>query len=113
MADINVLQGKRDALPTAGTLTTLTANTDFDIPWDTGVDEKMALLIQTQATTAPTVTVKKGTGIRSSIGDLTLSCATSKLYCVVLDSMRFKNMTTGKITIRSTQADSVALVRLP
>ena len=113
MADINVLMGARDALPTAGTLTALTANTDFTIPWTAGVDERMALLIQTQGTTAPTVTVKKGNGIRAGIGDLTLACATSKLYVVVLDSMRFKDMSTGKVTVRSTHADSVALIRLP
>jgi hypothetical protein len=112
MADINVLVGKRDALPTAGTLTTLTANTDTTIVWD-GVDERMGLLISTQGTTAPTVTVKKGTGVRSVIGDLTLGLAVSKYYVVVLDSMRFKDMATGKVTIKSTQADSVALVKLP
>jgi hypothetical protein len=112
MADINVLEGKRDGVPTAGTLTALTANTEVTIPWN-GVDERMCLFISTQATTDPTVTVLKGDGIRHDIGDLTLALVKGKVYCVVLDSMRFKSMATGKVTIKSTQADSVALIKLP
>lgn len=112
MADINVLVGKRDGAPDGGTLTALTANTEVTIPWN-GVDERMCLYISTQATTDPTVTILKGTGIRSSIGDLTLTLTKGKVYPVVLDSMRFKNMSTGKVTIKSTQADSVALIKLP
>ena len=111
MADINVLVGKRDALPTAGTLTVLGAGVASTIPWD-GVDERMCLYIQTTAAVS-TVTIKKGTGIRSSIGDLVLTTVASKVYCIVLDSMRFKDMTTGKVTVTSTVADSVALIKLP
>ena len=111
MADINVLLGKRDGLPTAGVLTVLGAGVASTIPWN-GVDEKMCIYIQT--TVAPsTVTIAKGTGIRASIGDLVFTTVASKVYCIVLDSMRFKNMGTGKVTITSTVADSVALIQLP
>lgn len=111
MADINVLTGKRDGLPTAGVLTVLGAGVPSTIPW-TGTDERMCLYISTTAA-ASTVTITKGTGIRSTIGDLVFTTVASKVYCIVLDSMRFKNMATGKVTITSTVADSVALIQLP
>lgn len=111
MADINVLAGKRDALPTAGTMTVLGAGVASTIPW-AGQDEKMCLLITTTAA-GSTLTITKGTGIRASIGDLVLTLAASKTYAIVLDSMRFKNMSTGKVTITSTVADSAALIQLP
>jgi hypothetical protein len=110
MADINVLQAKRDAMPTAGTLTVLGAGVPSTIPWN-GVDECMCLYIQTTAAPS-TITINKGTGIRSSIGNLVFTTAASKVYCIVLDSMRFKDMSTGKVTITSTVADSVALLML-
>lgn len=111
MADINVLLGKRDALPTSGVLTVLGAGVASTIPWN-GVDERMCLYIATTIA-ASTLTIAKGTGIRSSIGDLVLTLAASKVYCIVLDSMRFKDMATGKVTITSTVADSAALIQLP
>jgi hypothetical protein len=111
MADINVLLGKRDALPTAGTLTVLGAGVASTIPWN-GVDERMCLLITTTAAAASLV-ISKGTGIRASIGVLTLALEASKTYAIVLDSMRFKDMATGKVTINCTTASSAALIQLP
>ena len=111
MADISVLAGKRDGLPTAGVLTVLGAGVASTIPW-AGVDERMCLYIITTAA-GSTLTIAKGTGIRSSIGDLVLTLAGSKVYCIVLDSMRFKDMETGLVTITSTVADSAALIQLP
>lgn len=111
MADINVLAGKRDGLPTANTLTVLGAGVASTIPW-AGVDERMCLFIQTTAAPS-TITISKGTGMRAPIGDLVFTTVASKVYCIVLDSMRFKNMATGKVTITSTVADSVALIQLP
>lgn len=111
MSDINVLVGKRDALPVGGTLTVLGAGVASTIPWN-GVDERMCLLITTTAAAA-SLTISKGTGIRSSIGDLVLSLEASKSYALVLDSMRFKDMSTGKVTINCTTASSAALIKLP
>ena len=111
MADINVLAGKRDGLPTAGVLTVLGAGVASTIPW-AGVDERMCLYLASTAAVS-TVTIAKGTGIRASIGDLVFTTVANKVYCIVLDSMRFKNMETGKVTITSTVADSVVLIQLP
>jgi hypothetical protein len=111
MADINVLLGKRDAVPTAGTLTVLGAGVPSTIPWN-GTDERMCLYIATTAAAA-TLTISKGTGIRASIGDLVLALEASKVYCIVLDSMRFKDMATNKVTINCTTASSAALIQLP
>ena len=48
-----------------------------------------------------TVTVVAGNGIRSSIGDLVVTVPASSEYIVgPLDSMRFKDLTTGNITVK-------------
>lgn len=70
------------------------------IPCDT-MDEKTAFIVSnTSATEDATVTVVAGDGIRSSIGDLTVTVPKSSEYIIgPLDSMRFKNLSDGNITV--------------
>ena len=68
------------------------------IPCDT-MDEKTAFIVtNSSATEEATVTVVAGNGIRSSIGDLVV--ASSEYIVGPLDSMRFKNLVTGNITVK-------------
>ena len=68
------------------------------------MDEKTAFIVTNTSTTEEaTVTVKAGNGIRSSIGDLVITIPASAEYIVgPLDSMRFKNLSTGNITVKIT-----------
>lgn len=70
------------------------------IPCDT-LDEKTAFIVtNTSDTEDATVTVLAGNGIRSSIGNLVVNVPKSSEYIVgPLDSMRFKNLTDGNITV--------------
>ena len=96
MADITVNKATRDGV-TQCTLATGTASQTF--VFDTQ-DEKTAIVITNSASSAATVTVKAGNGIRSSIGDLEATIAANSTGIVgPLDSMRFKDMSTGKVTI--------------
>lgn len=71
------------------------------IPCDT-MDEKTAFIVtNSSAAEEATVTVVAGNGIRSSIGDLVVAVPASSEYIVgPLDSMRFKNLVTGNITVK-------------
>lgn len=113
MAAVTLYKVGDSAVGDAGVLTTLTANTYIDIPW-TYDDEDMVLIVSTQGTTAPTLTIKAGDGIRSAVGDLALSLATSKVYAFRLESSRFKQKANGGIVqVKSTQADSIAAFGVP
>ncbi|MBQ2753974.1 MAG: hypothetical protein IJA19_01590 [Clostridia bacterium] len=65
------------------------------------VDEKTAVIISnTHASDVSEVTVKAGNGMRSSIGDLVVTVNAGETVVLgPLDSMRFKDLTTGQITI--------------
>ncbi len=65
------------------------------------VDEKTAIIIaNTHDSEAAEVTVKAGNGMRSSIGDLVVTVnAGNTVVLGPLDSMRFKDLTTGHVTI--------------
>ncbi len=65
------------------------------------VDEKTAIIINNKnESEASVVTVKAGNGMRSSIGDLVVTVnAGDTVVLGPLDSMRFKNLTTGQVTI--------------
>ena len=70
------------------------------IPCDT-MDEKTAFIVTNTSAEDATVTVVAGNGIRSSIGDLVITVPVSSEYIVgPLDSMRFKDLTTGNITVK-------------
>ncbi len=65
------------------------------------MDEKTAFIVSNTSSSSATVTVLAGNGIRSSIGDLVVTVPASSEYIVgPLDSMRFKNLTDGSITVR-------------
>ena len=113
MAAVTLYKAGNSAVGDAGVLTALTANTYMDVPW-TFEDEDMMLIVSTQGTTAPTLTIKAGDGIRSVIGDLVLSLAVSKVYAFRLESSRFKQKANGGIVqVKSTQADSIAAFGIP
>ena len=96
MADIKVNKATRDGFSQC-TLATGTASQQF--VYDT-TDEKTAVIITNSGSSAAAVTVKAGTGLRCAIGDLTISVPANSTGIVgPLDSMRFKDMTTGKVTI--------------
>ena len=110
MADIKVNKATRDGF-TQCTLATGAASQTF--VFDTQ-DEKTAVVITNSGSSSATVTVKAGTGLRSAIGDLTVSVPADTTGIVgPFDSMRFKDMTTGKVTIQisggSTSLNVIAL----
>lgn len=98
MANIEKTYAIRD---NATKLVATNGTTTQTIPCDT-MDEKTAFIVTNSSTTeAATVTVVAGNGIRSSIGDLVVNVPASSEYIVgPLDSMRFKNLTTGNITVK-------------
>lgn len=96
MANITKTYATRDSatelVPTAGTETqTIVCDT---------MDEKTAFIVSNTGSSAATVTVVAGDGMRSSIGDLVVEVPASSEYIVgPLDSMRFKNLKDGTITV--------------
>lgn len=70
-------------------------------------DEDLVLLIETSDTKAATFTVKAGTGVLSSQGDLSISTAAAGLIALDLESARFKGAT-GLILIDITSAAEAA-----
>lgn len=65
-------------------------------------DERTAFIVENSSTSeSATITVMAGDGLRSSIGNLTVTVPESSEYIIgPLDSMRFKNMTDGTITVK-------------
>lgn len=65
------------------------------------MDEKTAFIVANTGSSSATVTVVAGDGMRSSIGDLVVEVpATSEYIVGPLDSMRFKNLKDGNITVK-------------
>ena len=96
MADLTVNKAVRDG---AVQCTTASGAATQTFMYDTE-DEKTAVIIENSGSAAASVTVKAGDGLRSSIGDLTISVEAGKTAVIgPLDSMRFKNMSTGKVTV--------------
>jgi len=97
MADITVNKATRDGL-TQCTLATGAASQTF--VYDTA-DEKTAVVITNSGSADAVVTVKAGNGLRCAIGDLEVSVPAGTTGLVgPLDSMRFKDLSTGKVTIK-------------
>ena len=97
MADITVNKAVRDGVATC-TLATGAATQTF--VYDTQ-DEKTAIVVTNTGSSAATVTVVAGNGIRSAIGDLVVTVQGGSTAIVgPLDSMRFKDLSTGKVTIK-------------
>lgn len=98
MANIEKTYAIRD---NATELVSNTGASTQTIPCDT-MDEKTAFIVTNSSTSAEaTVTVVAGNGIRSSIGDLVVTVPASSEYIVgPLDSMRFKDLATGNITVK-------------
>jgi len=65
------------------------------------MDEKTAFIVSNTGSSSATVTVVAGDGMRSSIGDLVIEVPASSEYIVgPLDSMRFKNLKDGTVTVK-------------
>lgn len=98
MANITKTNAKRDG---GVALASATGAATQKIACDTP-DERTALIVQnSSASEAATVTVAAGNGMRSSIGDLVVSVPASSEYIIgPLDSMRFKDLTDGTITVK-------------
>lgn len=79
-----------------------------------GQDEKMALRVANTDAATVTVTIKAGDGIRSVLGDLsgTVVPSTGVKYFGPFDSMRFKDLSDGKVTVELSGATTVSLVKL-
>ena len=80
-------------------------------------DQKLLLVAEnTDQTTEQTVTVKKGDGLQGTT-DLALVIPIGEIHCVVLESMKYKNMTgtnKGKIIVTGSAATiKVAVTTLP
>ncbi len=97
MANITKTYATRDS---ATKLVATTGKATQTIACDT-MDEKTAFIVSNTGTAAATVTVLAGDGMRSSIGDLVVSVPASSEYIVgPLDSMRFKNLKDGTVTVK-------------
>ena len=97
MANIEKTYAIRD---NATELTSTTGVAEQTIPCDT-MDEKTAFIVTNTSAEDATVTVVAGNGIRSSIGNLEVTVpANSEFIVGPLDSMRFKDLITGNITVK-------------
>lgn len=111
MADITLSKAKRDDL---ATLTENNGAASQTIPWDGVMDERAYLLVRnTDATTDAVVTIKAGTGQRAAIGDLSVTVAKSAAGVIgPLDSMRFVDRATKKVTVTLSGPATLAGVKL-
>lgn len=112
MADIRVLT-HRNATSTVGTWSAGAA--EFTVPLGTTSDHRAALLVNNTLTnTVVRVSVKKGDGIRSVLGDLNVDVAAASLAVIPFtDSMRFKTMSTGVVTVNLNDTSNTALTATP
>ncbi len=96
MADILVNKAVRDGYSEC-TLATGGASQTF--VYDT-TDEKTAVVITNSGNSEADVTVKAGNGLRCAIGDLNVTVPAGETGIIgPLDSMRFKDLSTGKVTV--------------
>lgn len=79
-----------------------------------GYEDRRILIIAENADTenAENVTIEMGTGIQGT-ADYTFSVPASGKYCCVVESGKFKNMSTGLVTITGTADVKIAAVALP
>lgn len=96
MADITVNKAVRDGYSKCITASGAASQTFvYDAP-----DEKTAIVISNSGSGSASVTVKAGNGLRCAIGDLTVSVPAGETGIIgPLDSMRFKDLQTGKVTL--------------
>lgn len=96
MADINVNKATRDGYSKC---TLFSGGASQQFVYDT-TDEKTAVVITNSGSGNATVTVKAGNGLRCAIGDLSVTVGAGETGIIgPLDSMRFKDLTTGKVTL--------------
>jgi len=103
MADIAKLELVRDG---AATLVFLSGAATQDIVADVP-DERMTIIVQNLDTQTARVWIRKGDGIKSVDGDLYVDVAQNAVKIIgPLESARFKDMDTGRITVDITDDDS-------
>ena len=78
-----------------------------------GKDERMCIYIKNGGTSAITATVVKGNGIASVMGNLAVSVpAGSEVIIGPLESARFVDTSTGKITVNLSGTTSVTIAAI-
>ena len=76
-------------------------------------DERMCVYVNNASASAVTATIPKGNGICSAQGDLAVSVpATSSMLIGPLESARFVDTTTGKITLNLSATTSVTVAAI-
>ena len=95
MADVT-----KSVCVTNGSADIVESNAAASQTFDVGKDEKFRILIDNGGATTLSATISKGTGIASVMGDLAVSVdPETKKIIGPLESARFKNMSTGKVTM--------------
>lgn len=91
------------------TYTALTAGTEVKIPY-TEPAERTVLLIKTNSSTNPTITISAGDSETfGGLGDFTKELTKGKEYAFVLDTAYYLKKD-GTISLKSTQPDSYAVI---
>lgn len=97
MADLTKNIANRDDIKV---LTLDTASASQTLVFDSEDERTFLFAVNSHATQSATITIAAGTGMRSSIGDKEVTLAAGKSAIIgPFDSMRFKNLSTGKVKI--------------
>lgn len=110
MADIsvfNVSGGANDAMLTSG----ITAGAVSQTVPHSGKDQRLALrVVNNNAAHEAVVRVSAGSGPRAALGSMSVTVdAMNTAYIPLFDSARFKDLSTGDITVELVDAAGVAL----
>lgn len=100
---------RNDAVTLADKTAITTSGVDIDF---NGRDDKTLLIVTSTASADVTLTIAKGTGIQA-VADGTITVPAGKTVGIVLESMKFKNLSNGTVNIKaSATGTSVQVVEL-
>lgn len=88
----------------ATAITTSGVDVDFN-----GRDENILLLIKSTASSDVKLTVAKGTGIQA-VGNKEITVPAGKTVGIVLESMKFKNLSKGTVNIKASATGTTVQV---
>ena len=74
-----------------------------------GRDDKTLVLVTSTASSVVKLTVAKGTGIQA-VGDAEISVPAGKTVGIVLESMKFKNLSKGTVNIKASATGTAVQV---
>lgn len=107
MADVSVYKINRGGSDSLGE--SAAAAPSQTVP-PSGKDSRLALRVANENATAVRVTVLSGGGPRAALGDMNIDVGAGNTeYIALFDTARFKDITTGKITIFITDTNGGAL----